>query len=107
MDPPRPTRPATTEARGKPPKLLDEVSARMRRLGRALRTEQAYVGWIRRFILANGKRHPRDMGEREVEAFLTRLTSGFFGGMNLIVNRFTGPGRVGIQSMYLHMGESA
>ncbi|MBS0576509.1 MAG: integron integrase [Proteobacteria bacterium] len=75
MDPPRPTRPTTTAARGKPPKLLDEVSARMRRLGRALRTEQAYVGWIRRFILANGKRHPRDMGEREVEAFLTRLAT--------------------------------
>jgi integron integrase len=38
-----------------------------------LRTEEAYVGWVRRFILANGKRHPRDMGAREVEAFLTHL----------------------------------
>ena len=37
------------------------------------RTEQAYVGWIRRFILANGKRHPRQMGGPEVERFLTRL----------------------------------
>lgn len=35
------------------------------------RTEQACVGWIRRFILAHGKRHPREMGEREVESFLT------------------------------------
>ena len=47
----------------------------MRRLGMALRTEQAYVGWIRRFILANGKRHPRGMGAREVEAFRTRLAT--------------------------------
>ncbi len=56
-----------------PPKLLDQVRARMRRLGLAKRTEEAYVGWIRRFILANGKRHPRDLGEREVESFLTDL----------------------------------
>ena len=40
-----------------------------------MRTEQAYVGWIRRFIHANGKRHPRDLGGREVEAFLTRLAT--------------------------------
>ena len=41
--------------------------------GLAWRTEQAYSGWIRRFILANAKRHPLDMGAREVEAFLTGL----------------------------------
>ena len=45
----------------------------MRRLGLSLRTEEAYVGWVRRFILANGKRHPRELGRREVEAFLTHL----------------------------------
>ena len=39
----------------------------------SLRTEQAYVDWIRRFILHSGKRHPRDMGAAEVEAFLTHL----------------------------------
>jgi integron integrase len=38
-----------------------------------LRTEEAYLGWIRRFILANGKRHPREMGATEVERFLTGL----------------------------------
>ncbi|WP_409745963.1 integron integrase [Rehaibacterium terrae] len=59
----------------RPPRLLDEVRGRMRRLGLAKRTEEAYVGWIRRFILANGKRHPREMGAREVEAFLTRLAT--------------------------------
>ena len=55
------------------PRLLDQVRGRLRRLGRAKRTEQVYVGWIRRFILENGKRHSRDMGEAEIEAFLTRL----------------------------------
>ncbi len=39
----------------------------------SLRTEEAYVGWIRRFILFHRKRHPRDMGEAEVQAFLNHL----------------------------------
>ena len=43
----------------------------------------------------------KDPGVR-METLMDRLTSGFFGGVNLILNRFTGPGRVGIQSMYLH-----
>lgn len=55
------------------PRLLDQMRARMRRLGLSIRTEEAYVGWVRRFILANGKRHPRELGAREVEAFLTHL----------------------------------
>ena len=45
----------------------------MRWLGLVRRSEEAYVGWIRRFILANNKRHPREMGAAEVEAFLTAL----------------------------------
>jgi hypothetical protein len=44
-------------------KLLDRWRARIRRLGLALRTEHAYVAWVRRFILFNGKRHPAQMGE--------------------------------------------
>ncbi|MGH8162990.1 MAG: integron integrase [Rhodanobacteraceae bacterium] len=59
----------------RPPRLLDQLRARLRRLGLSIRTEQAYVGWVRRFILANDKRHPREMGAREVEAFLTRLAT--------------------------------
>ena len=39
----------------------------------SMRTETAYLGWIKRFILANRLRHPAEMGHREVEAFLTRL----------------------------------
>jgi integron integrase len=53
--------------------LLDQVRARVRRLGLARRTEEAYVGWIRRFILSNDKRHPADMGAAEIEGFLTGL----------------------------------
>lgn len=41
---------------------------------RAIRTEQAYIDWARRFILFHGKRHPREMGVLEVTAFLTHLT---------------------------------
>ena len=39
----------------------------------SIRTEEQYVSWIRRYILFHGKRHPREMGAREVEAFLTHL----------------------------------
>lgn len=56
-----------------PPKLLDQVRGRMRRLGMARRSEEAYVGWIRRFILSNEKRHPAQMGAVEIERFLTSL----------------------------------
>lgn len=46
------------------PRLLDQVRERVRVRVKhySLRTEQAYVAWIRRFILANHKRHPREMG---------------------------------------------
>lgn len=56
-----------------PVRLLDEVRARIRRRGLAIRTEKVYVDWIRRFILANNKMHPRTMGAYEVERFLTGL----------------------------------
>ena len=55
------------------PKLLDLVRDKMRARHFSYRTEQAYVGWIKRFILYNGKRHPTDMGAPEVESFLTHL----------------------------------
>ena len=57
------------------PTLLEVARDRMRRLGLAKRTEQAYLGWMRRYILAYGKRHPRGLGAKHVEAFLTRLAS--------------------------------
>ena len=39
----------------------------------SIRTDQAYVAWIKRFIIHFDKRHPRDLGAAEVEAFLTHL----------------------------------
>jgi len=56
-----------------PPKLLDRVRDRIRLKHYSLRTEEAYVHWIKRFIFFHGKRHPREMGAAEVEKFLTHL----------------------------------
>lgn len=55
------------------PRLLDQVRDRIRLKHYSIRTEDTYVEWIRRFILFHGKRHPRDMGAAEVEAFLSHL----------------------------------
>lgn len=55
------------------PKLLDQVRVSIRARHYSLRTEEAYVQWIRRFILFHGKRHPREMGGTEVTAFLSYL----------------------------------
>lgn len=57
------------------PRLLDQVRERIRFRHYSIRTEEAYVGWIRRFILFHGKRHPREMGAAEVEAFLSSLAT--------------------------------
>ena len=61
---------------GSPPKLLDSVREALRTRHYSLRTETAYVGWIRRYIRFHGLRHPRDLGEAEVTAFLTHLAVG-------------------------------
>lgn len=55
------------------PRLFDEVRAvaRMRHL--SLRTEQAYVAWIKRFICFHRKRHPREMRETEIRQFISHL----------------------------------
>jgi integron integrase len=55
------------------PKLLDQVRDVIRRKHFSIRTEQTYVDWIRRFILFHNKRHPREMAETEITAFLTHL----------------------------------
>ena len=57
----------------KPRKLLDQARDVMRVKHYAFRTEGTYVGWIKRFILFHDKKHPNEMGEPEVEAFLTWL----------------------------------
>jgi integron integrase len=55
------------------PKLLDQVRDAIRTRHYSHRTEEAYVGWIRRFILFHQKRHPTEMGKAEIEQFLTAL----------------------------------
>ncbi len=54
-------------------KLLDQVRAACRVKHLSLRTEQAYVGWIRRYVYFHHLRHPAEMGAAEVQAFLTHL----------------------------------
>lgn len=58
-----------------PLKLLDQVRARLRLKHYAIRTEEAYVDWISRYIHFHQNRHPREMGVAEVEAFLTYLAT--------------------------------
>jgi integron integrase len=55
------------------PKLLDQVRAALRMRHYSVRTEKAYVGWIRRYIFFHRKRHPAEMGVAEVTRFLTHL----------------------------------
>ena len=57
----------------RPRKLLDQVRDTIRTKHYSIRTEQAYVDWIRRYILFHNKRHPNEMGSREIETFLTHL----------------------------------
>ena len=56
-----------------PPRLLNRVRDRIRYKHYSIRTEQAYVDWIKRFIYFHGKRHPSELGPADVEAFLTEL----------------------------------
>jgi integron integrase len=54
-------------------KLLDAVREAIRVRHYSRRTERAYVGWIRRFVIFHGRRHPGDMGQQEVASFLSHL----------------------------------
>lgn len=58
-----------------PPKLLDQVRIAIRRKHYSPRTEEAYVGWVRRFVRYHGLRHPATMGSPEINAFLTHLAT--------------------------------
>ena len=55
------------------PKLLDRVRWHLRVKHYSVRTEQAYIDWIRRYILFHRKRHPNEMGEKEISEFLSHL----------------------------------
>lgn len=62
-----------TDYAKRPKKLLFQVREHLRVRHYSLRTEKAYIAWIKRFIVFHGKRHPRNMGKSEVEAFLSHL----------------------------------
>ena len=53
--------------------FLDSVRDLIRVKHLSYRTEEAYLGWIRRYILFHDKQHPKDMGATEVQSFLTHL----------------------------------
>ena len=57
--------------RGRTPRLMDQVRQAIRARHYSRRTEEAYVYWIRRYILFHGKAHPSTMGAPEISAFLT------------------------------------
>lgn len=57
------------------PKLLDQARQVMHTRHYSYRTEKAYIGWMKRFIVLHQKRHPAEMGEAEIGQFLSRLAS--------------------------------
>ena len=65
--------PGTVPGQHQQPRLLDRVRIAIRTRHYSLRTEEAYVAWIRRFIFFHNKRHPAEMGEPEINAFLSGL----------------------------------
>ncbi len=64
-----------TSLSGKP-RLLDQVRETIRVKHYSPKTEEAYVGWIRRYILFHGKRHPSEMGADQVAQFRHAFASG-------------------------------
>ena len=60
-------------AGAKQPKLLDQVKNAIRTKHYSMKTEEAYVHWIKRFIFFHNKRHPKEMREKEINQFLTHL----------------------------------
>lgn len=58
---------------GEAPKLLQRVRAEIRVRHYSRRTEEAYVHWIRRYIVFHGRRHPSELGSADVKEFLTWL----------------------------------
>ena len=67
------TPPVVREPSPRPPRLLDRVREANRLRHGSRSTEKSYVGWIRRYILYHGKRHPAEMGAPEVTRFLSSL----------------------------------
>lgn len=66
----------TNQANGdNPPRLLQQVKNAIQVRHYSIRTEQAYVRWIKNFIYFHDKKHPKDMGDNEITAYLSYLAS--------------------------------
>ncbi|WP_442944779.1 phage integrase N-terminal SAM-like domain-containing protein [Nostoc sp.] len=57
----------------RPKKLLEQVQDVIRLKHYFYQTEKTYIYWIRHYIFFHNKRHPKDMGSKEIEEFLTHL----------------------------------
>lgn len=64
---------SSSQKEAQKPRLLDRVRQALRTRHYSYRTEESYVSWIRRFVLFHNKRHPDEMGEKEISEFLTHL----------------------------------
>ena len=85
-------------------KLLDIMRDKIRFKQYSIKTEQSYVGWVKRYILFHNKRHPKDMGKLEIEQFLTHLATrlkvsptmqnqAFNGGFTIALESYSYPHR--------------
>jgi integron integrase len=73
--PPGAGKSARSESAPKGKKLLDQYSEFIRNRHYSLRTEKTYISWVRQYILFHNKRHPREMGVAEINAFITYLVN--------------------------------
>ena len=55
------------------PRLIDQTRNVLRLFHYSIGTEETYIQWIKRFIFFHNKRHPKEMGEKEIRVFLTHL----------------------------------
>ena len=69
----RPVSPPTASATPAVPRLMERLRQEVRVKHYSICTEQAYMDWVRRFIVFHGKRHPSELGAAEVASFLTHL----------------------------------
>ena len=71
----KPSSPSDVSPPGKSKKLLEQYSEFLRNRHYSLRTEKTYISWVRQYILYHNKRHPREMGVDEINAFITYLVN--------------------------------
>jgi integron integrase len=69
------TESGNSSSHSREPRLLDRLRGAIRRLHYSRRTEEAYIHWTKRFIYYHGKRHPSELGEVAVTAFLNHLAT--------------------------------